>query len=66
MSCCGLKGLQGRNPGLRGRGGRLERGLRSGEGGLGVITEEKALLGDGSQGERRLSGGSRGEDAKML
>jgi hypothetical protein len=27
---------------------------------------KKRLLGDGSQGERRLSGGSRGEDARML
>lgn len=33
---------------------------------LGGTTEDQAFLGDGSQGERRLSGGSRGEGAKML
>lgn len=33
---------------------------------MGGSTEDQALLGDGSQGERRLSGESRGEDAKVL
>lgn len=33
---------------------------------LGGTTEDQAFLGDGSQGERRLLGGSRGEGAKVL
>ena len=33
---------------------------------LGGTTEDQALLGDGSQGERRLFRGTRGEGAKVL
>ena len=79
-SCCALKGLQGRDqrgtglPGEKRGGWRGERREveRQGAQGqakssiLGGTTEDQAFLGDGSQGERRLFRGTRGEGAKVL